>query len=1061
MLKSSLLDKQESSAMLASDGDEETPTTALPLLDVRPVHCRVIPGHFILRCYRREIHFTWIPPNQPIKKAMIKFKQSDEKKYTTMSDYGWGHSAVGIRNNTLAMLKPNTVYEFGINLIYQNDTFGKFPPTDSLSFCACKTHADVPEMPEDVRYHYLHGNAYSLEWTPGTDNGDPIISYDLKTMTIQDQLNNPAAKWQTLNPYNLTANRLNFTLDTHEHSTLQLRAINKIGAGYPAYVTVEPPIRTVPDHKTNLASVFEPLNHVTGILTYSLLSVGLVLLFLLMFVIFMYRRRKTDLKAGKHPFLINFHTRRMHSGSGIDSFGLGGGSDLTTSGIPLDLSTLDPLWNQEVNSLYGMGKSDLISFEQVPQISAANIRFQRYIGCGAFGKVWEGWYHVNDADGDRFEKVALKVRNIKSLTEAEFRREATLMHRYQHANIVRFFGVSFDSPGQQCLVLEMMDQGNLRDYLHRARPRLAPNVAANMFAAAAICAAGSSAAEGRARLGSEGSSMNTSTTSTAGGCGTTTASNVITLTAQLDLPALLTIMRDISHGCRYLEEQHFVHRDIAARNCLVSHNHPSGRIVKLCDFGLARDIYKNDCYRKRNEPKLPVRWMSPEAIRDGLFTTKSDVWAFAVTCWEVLTLGADPFYGRANLDVMNLVIGGHVLGRPENCPEELYNQMLQCWSRFTEMRPSFGDLAKKMDEFVQLSADSGSPFSGPFIVSLPLPKSLPDPNGLPMFTCNRDEMQLGNVQDFPKESSSTQCIRRPSLNEFRTGEQMGTNRRETRVMSDQLTQDTSEDLAKNENEVYQASHGGNSSREPLVKQQPNETNPEHVLTIRPNCPYTDTLKKSYQLTSNAAYERAPSEPSTEQTTVMHTTGTDGLPTSSMNSQAGTEPPSNSVSGNVDGDKRNWRLTLPPDYQNRPISLFNSSSATSPSHKYDMQPSTHKTLNYHAESAQHGLSISCTRSMSTAVTNTTSPTSTDNVKTSGPATEKSVAAYWLVETGGGVDSLGYERPSWTSAYVKEDSRLQTSSLRFPTGSNHSSARPTPATLRSQSTKPRVVTGALSG
>ncbi|VDO98424.1 unnamed protein product [Schistosoma margrebowiei] len=46
----------------------------------------------------------------------------------------------------------------------------------------------------------------------------------------------------------------------------------------------------------------------------------------------------------------------------------------------------------------------------------------------------------------------------------------------------------------------------------------------------------------------------------------------------------------------------------------------------MCDFGLARDIYKNDYYRKRNEPKLPVRWMSPEAIRDGLFTTKSDVW---------------------------------------------------------------------------------------------------------------------------------------------------------------------------------------------------------------------------------------------------------------------------------------------------------------------------------------------------------------------------------------------------------------------------------------------------
>ncbi|CAH8619485.1 unnamed protein product [Heterobilharzia americana] len=180
------------------------------------------------------------------------------------------------------------------------------------------------------------------------------------------------------------------------------------------------------------------------------------------------------------------------------------------------------------------------------------------------------------------------------------------MHKYQHTNIVRFFGVSFDSPGQQCLVLEMMDQGNLRDYLHRSRPRIAPDIAANVFAAAAICAAAGKTG------GSDGSSMNTSMTSTAAGGGTPSASNVITLTAQLDLPALVAIMKDICSGCRYLEEQHFVHRDIAARNCLVSHNHSSGRTVKLCDFGLARDIYKNDYYRKRNEPKLPVRWMSPK-----------------------------------------------------------------------------------------------------------------------------------------------------------------------------------------------------------------------------------------------------------------------------------------------------------------------------------------------------------------------------------------------------------------------------------------------------------------
>nr|CAH8871190.1 unnamed protein product [Trichobilharzia regenti] len=634
-----------------------------PLLIVKPFQCHSLPGKFVLQCYRREIRFTWIPPDDKIAKAMVKFREFHQPKFTTMSDYGWGHSGVKFRNHTIASLKPNRFYEFGLNLIYENSTFDRFPKIGSKDLCTCKTYPDVPDVPLNLRYHYIQGNQYNLEWTPNNDNGEPIFTYNMKSMPIIPS-NTEHSKWVSIAPHNLTDKQANITLDTNHQSAFQLRAVNKVGMSEPAYLVIRPPFQKVPDK--GYSSLFQPLNQVTSLLTYSLLSVALLLLLLFLIVLLIYRRRHKDGKSNKHSFFISFNpARRLHSSSGNGSSILGLGSDLTTSGLPLDLATLEPLWNQEVNSLYGISKPDLNNFEQVPQIPAANIRFLRYIGCGAFGKVWEGWLHVRDADGERFEKVALKVRNCKSLTEAEFKREATLMHKYQHTNIVRFFGVSFDSPGQQCLVLEMMDQGNLRDYLHRSRPRIAPDIAANVFAAAAICAAAGKTG------GSDGSSMNTSMTSTAAGGGTPSASNVITLTAQLDLPALVAIMRDICHGCRYLEEQHFVHRDIAARNCLVSHNHSSGRIVKLCDFGLARDIYKNDYYRKRNEPKLPVRWMSPEAIRDGLFTTKSDVWAYAVTCWEVLTLGADPFYGRANVDVMNLVIGGHVLGRPENCPEEL------------------------------------------------------------------------------------------------------------------------------------------------------------------------------------------------------------------------------------------------------------------------------------------------------------------------------------------------------------------------------------------------------
>ncbi|KAF6081488.1 insulin receptor [Phyllostomus discolor] len=151
------------------------------------------------------------------------------------------------------------------------------------------------------------------------------------------------------------------------------------------------------------------------------------------------------------------------------------------------------------------------------------------------------------------------------------------------------------------------------------------------------------------------------------------------------LHEMIQMAAEIADGMAYLNAKKFVHRDLAARNCMVAHDFT----VKIGDFGMTRDIYETDYYRKGGKGLLPVRWMSPESLKDGVFTTSSDMWSFGVVLWEITSLAEQPYQGLSNEQVLKFVMDGGHLDQPDNCPDRLSELMRMCWQFNPKMRPTF------------------------------------------------------------------------------------------------------------------------------------------------------------------------------------------------------------------------------------------------------------------------------------------------------------------------------------------------------------------------------------
>ncbi|XP_061919346.1 focal adhesion kinase 1-like isoform X11 [Entelurus aequoreus] len=266
------------------------------------------------------------------------------------------------------------------------------------------------------------------------------------------------------------------------------------------------------------------------------------------------------------------------------------------------------------------------------EIQRDRIELGRCIGEGQFGDVHQGVYISPENPA-----LSVAVKTCKNSTSdsvrEKFLQEALTMRQFDHPHIVKLMGVITENP--VWIIMELCTLGELRSFLQVRK-------------------------------------------------------------YSLDLATLILYSYQLSTALAYLESKRFVHRDIAARNVLVS----TVDCVKLGDFGLSRYM-EDSSYYKASKGKLPIKWMAPESINFRRFTTASDVWMFGVCMWEILMYGIKPFQGVKNNDVIGRIENGERLAMPPQCPPTLYSLMTKCWSYDPSKRPRFNELKTQLSTILE------------------------------------------------------------------------------------------------------------------------------------------------------------------------------------------------------------------------------------------------------------------------------------------------------------------------------------------------------------------------
>uniref|UniRef100_H3AXI0 Vascular endothelial growth factor receptor 3 n=1 Tax=Latimeria chalumnae TaxID=7897 RepID=H3AXI0_LATCH len=329
------------------------------------------------------------------------------------------------------------------------------------------------------------------------------------------------------------------------------------------------------------------------------------------------------------------------------------------------------------------------------------LKLGKVLGHGAFGKVVEASaFGMNKSNS--CETVAVKMLKdgaTASEHKALMSELKILIHIGNHLNVVNLLGACTMPNGPLMVIVEFCKYGNLSNYLRTKREGFLPYREKSPKTRRQVRSMVEAVIADRSRLGSSETAIITRLLANKNQRYQQEMLEMDDLwKSPLTMEDLICYSFQVARGMEFLASRKCIHRDLAARNILLSENN----VVKICDFGLARDIYKDPDYVRKGNARLPLKWMAPESIFDKLYTTQSDVWSFGVLLWEIFSLGASPYPGvQIDEEFCQRLKDGTRMRAPEYATPEIYRIMLSCWQGDPKERPIFSDLVEILGDLLQ------------------------------------------------------------------------------------------------------------------------------------------------------------------------------------------------------------------------------------------------------------------------------------------------------------------------------------------------------------------------